>query len=132
MWVRLDALPAPTKRFGLVDNNGQYGVFVGENGKIRCSIGATVPTALQLVVGTWTHIACTYDGAAVTMYQDGVAGSTTPTTVTMTTGGTEGLRLGMNSPDKDELVGALDDVRIFRVARTAEEVCAAADRVACE
>jgi hypothetical protein len=130
-WLRLDALPMPDQRFGLVDNDGQYGIFVNDAGQVRCMVGPTVVNGLHPVVGTWSHIACTYDGAQVTLYQDGVAEVTTPSVVTMTTGNDKGMRVGMNSPDKDELVGAIDDVRVFRAARSAAAVCAAAGRKSC-
>jgi hypothetical protein len=131
LWLRVNALPPAGGRYGLLDNNGQYGLFLGPDGKVRCAMSSTVPIALAVVPGVWTHIACTYDGQAVRLYQDGVLGSTTPTMVTLTNGSTDGMRLGENSPSGDVLDGALDDVRIFSVARTPAQVCGAAGRTSC-
>jgi hypothetical protein len=131
LWLRADSLPAVGGRYGILDNNGQYGLFLGPDGKVRCAMSSTVPIALAVVPGVWTHIACTYDGQAMRLYQDGVLGNTTPTTVTLTDGSTDGMRLGANSPSGDVLAGALDDVRIYSVARTPAEICAAAGRTRC-
>jgi len=38
----------------------------------------------------------------------------------------DGLTLGMNSPSGDQFDGALDSIRIYRVARAATQICRAA------
>jgi hypothetical protein len=91
-----------------------------------------VPIALHVVAGVWTHIACTYDGQAVRLYQDGTVAITTPTTITLTDGTTDGLRVGQNSPGGDVLDGAIDGVRIYAVPRSAAQVCVAAGRKDCK
>jgi hypothetical protein len=132
LWVRPTTLPAAGARFGLLDNNGQYGLFLAPDGTVRCAMGSTVPSALSVAPGVWTHIACSYDGQAVRLYQNGaLKGTPTATTVTLTDGSADGMRLGENSPTGDVLDGALDDVRIFAVARSAAQICAAAGRSNC-
>jgi Concanavalin A-like lectin/glucanases superfamily len=129
LWVRPHSLPAT--RSGLLDNDGQYGLFLGPDGSVRCAISSTVPIALSLKLDQWTHVACTYDGQAIRLYQDGKLASTTMTSVVLGTGSMNGMRLGMNSPDNDVLDGAIDDVRLWRVARSDAQICAAADRASC-
>jgi hypothetical protein len=131
LWLRAASPPPAGGRFGLVDNNGQYGLFLGPDGTVRCSMSSTVPIALHVVPGVWTHIACTYDGTTMRLYQDGVLGNATPTTVTMTDGSTDGIRIGANSPDGDVLDGAIDGLRIYSVARSAAQVCRAAGHADC-
>jgi hypothetical protein len=82
---------------------------------------------LLIPLATWTHVACTYDGAAITLYQDGAAATPTAATGAIATAGTTGMSLGQNLPTGDHLAGALDDVRIWRVALTAEQIATDAE-----
>lgn len=124
-WLRLTSLPMPNNRMAVLDNNGQYGIFLSPIGEIRCSIGSTTAIGLAVVVGTWTHVACTYDGTTIRMYQDAVAGPTAASTGNVPTAGIDGLGLGQNLPvpPADHLDGLLDDVRIWRVALLPGAVC---------
>ncbi len=131
MWVQPRLLPPAAGRAGLLDNNSQYALFLSPNGQVRCAVGSTVSIALELEVDTWAHIACTYEGTVVTMYQDGVLRDTTATTVAINTAGIDGMTVGQNSPSGDLLEGAIDDVRVWRVARTAGDICLAAGRLDC-
>ncbi len=131
LWVRPHTLPASGGRAGLLDNNGQYGLFLAPDGTVRCSMSSTVASGPIVAVDTWSHIACRYDGQTVRMYQDGVQRAMVSTSVTLSTGSDDGMRLGMNSPSGDVLDGAIDDVRMWRVARTPEQICAAAGRTVC-
>lgn len=115
-FVRVDELPASGGRAGIVDNNGQYGLFVTAAGEVRCATGSVTVTGLSLTSGQWTHVRCTYDGAALQLYQNGAPGAFVMSMVPLNTGGTDGLGLGQNSPSGDHLHGALDEVRIWRVA----------------
>jgi hypothetical protein len=132
LWVRATSLPPAGGRAGLVDNNGQYGLFLAPDGQVRCSMSSSVPIALKVVPGVWTHIACTYDGQTMRMYQDGVPASSTPTSITMNDGSADGMRVGANSPSGDVLDGAIDGLRIYSVARTDEQICRAAGRKTCQ
>jgi hypothetical protein len=123
LWIHPRALPT-TARAGLVDENGQYGLFLASDGTVRCSMGVAVVSGLAVAAERWTHIACCYDGATVELYQDGVLGATEPATTPLTTAGTDGLALGQNSPSGDLFDGALDEVRIWRTRRSAAQICA--------
>ena len=129
MWVRPASLPS--SRFGLLDNNGQYGLFLAPDGKVRCSMSSTTSIALGLPVNAWSHIACSYDGSVIRMYQDGELRDMTTTSVQLGQGNPDGMCLGMNSPSGDVLDGAIDDVRVWNVARSAPAICRAADRDDC-
>jgi hypothetical protein len=129
MWVAPRTLP--TTRAGLLDNNAQYGLFLAPKGEVRCAIGKTVLTAAKLPVGTFSHIACTADGKAIALYQDGALVRSLVSAARPPVAGDSGLAIGQNSPDGDPLDGAIDQVRIWRVARTAAQICAAAGRTGC-
>ena len=125
LWIRPRALPTGD-RAGLVDNNGQYGLFLSSQGEIRCAMSATVLVGLRLEIDRWTHVACAYDGARVTLYQDGVAGPSSNASAPLVVDRTDGVGLGQNSPSGDNLDGAIDQIRIWRARRTDAQICAAA------
>jgi hypothetical protein len=77
-------------------------------------------------VGTWHHIAFTYDGAHVVNYLDGKADTTFAQTGTIAQS-TDSLGIGINSPWKDSSYnGEADDVRLYNVALNASEIQALA------
>ena len=125
LWLHPRVLPT-SDRAGLLDNNGQYGLFLSNQGEVRCAMSATVLVGLRIEVDRWTHVACAYDGASVTLYQDGVAGPTSRASSPLVTDRTDGMGLGQNSPDGDNFDGAIDQVRIWRARRTEAQICAAA------
>lgn len=125
-WVRVDAFPAPGARAGVVDHDGQLGIFVGPDGELRCAaaiVGGTVVSVPGvLVAGTWHHVACIGDGANAVLYVDGSARGSIAASATGTAADTP-LHLGENAPDGlDQLLGALDDVRLWDRPRTADDV----------
>lgn len=125
-WIRPRTVPA-TGRAGIVDNDGQYGMFLAAGGAVQCMTGSGNLIGPSVVVGRWTHVACTYDGAAVRLYQDGYVSATSPATGPLTTDRTDGLAIGHNSPAGDPFDGAIDDLRIWSVARSDADLCRAAD-----
>jgi len=125
LWLRARTLPA-VNRAGLVDDNGQYGLFLTAAGEVRCAIASTTVTGLAVEVGKWTHLACVYDGVTVTLYQDGVAGASVFYSGAIATAPTDGIAIGQNSPSGDPLDGELDTVRIWRTPRTSDQLCEAA------
>jgi hypothetical protein len=122
-WIWPQSLSS-TARAGIVDNDGQYGLFVHPGGEVRCSAGGGWVTAAgAAVVGQWQHLACVYDGAAIKLYRNGVQVAALVQAGGIPTGGLLGLRLGMNSPSGDNFTGLIDGLRIWRVARSAAELC---------
>jgi hypothetical protein len=126
-WVKLHSTPAV--RGGVVDANGQYGLFVYAGGQVRClGGGATAVASAPLVLEEWTHLACVFDGSASTMtvYVDRASASA-PGTNQLATTGTDGIVIGADSacptaPCRDVLDGAIDELRIWRRALTLDEI----------
>lgn len=122
LWVRPGQLPNSGARMGLLDNNGQYGLFLRPGGVVSCSGGNNIQSTAALSVGQFGHVACTADGASVTIYVNGVelsgAGAALGTTVNP-------VRVGSDSPNGgDELVGRIDNLRFWNVVRTRAQICA--------
>lgn len=71
-------------------------------------------------------MAYTYDGATLAIYINGQQADAVPATGTITTSSTTGSCIGTNSPSGDAFLGAIDQLRVWRRARTAQEICEAA------
>jgi fibronectin type 3 domain-containing protein len=75
----------------------------------------------SLKVNTWTHIAVTYDGAALRLYVNGQEVANQPQ-ITPLMISTQPLRIGGNSPHGEYFRGRIDEVRIYNRALTQAEI----------
>jgi hypothetical protein len=69
----------------------------------------------------WYHIACSWDGATATVYVDGVAESSVSLAKTLPTTSAD-LTLGVGSEGNSGWIGLIDEVRVWNVARTEEQI----------
>ena len=124
-WIHPTQLPAAGSRAGIVDNNFQYGFFLHPGGALQC-IGLQAMANVQ--AGTWTHVACTYDGTT-RIYAGGVqVDMTAGNGGSLDPGGSTGTSIAGDNPSGSPLIGAIDQIRIFKIARTASQICADAGR----
>ncbi|HTJ46332.1 MAG TPA: LamG domain-containing protein [Kofleriaceae bacterium] len=125
LWLYVNNLPPQGGRAGLVDNNNQYGLFLAPDGGVRCVIGSATDIGLAIPTKTWTHVACTYDGSAITLYQNGLPGAVVITNLGIPTTSIDGMGLGQNvgGGTPDHLDGALDDVWIWNRPRAQTDLC---------
>jgi glucose/arabinose dehydrogenase len=72
-------------------------------------------------VGTWSHLATTYDGSNVRFYANGVLAGTLPFSGSLAST-TNPLRIGGNTIWGEFFSGMIDDVRIYSRALTAAEI----------
>jgi hypothetical protein len=85
-------------------------------GTTRTLIGSTAVQA-----GEWTHVALTYDGATLRLYQDGsVVGSIN--VIGAVGDEAPGTRIGQNPDGYAPFHGAIDDVRIYAAGLDADQV----------
>jgi len=122
-WINPKQLPASGARMGIVDNNGQYGLFLLASG-VRCASGATlVDLVISVPTSAWTHVACTSDGLNATVWVG--VNKKSGTTTAIPTSGTTGLSLGANNPDGagTRFDGLLDAIRIYRGVRADALIC---------
>src|SRR5215471_744765 len=132
-WVKLDS-PQTSYR-SVIMKNGSYFLY-GVIGAGYCGAGGVMagfesssgPQVVcdpnSLSVGQWTHLAMTYDGAALRLYRNGVLAVTQAATGTATVG-TGTLQVGA-SQYGEYWPGCLDDVRIYSGTLTASQVAALA------
>lgn len=123
-WINAP-LPATGARAGIIDNEGAWGFFLHEQGELQCITASNVTA--NVPANTWTHVACTYDGANRKIYVNGVVVDTTALTGSLPAG-VQGMALGANSPSGNQLGGDLDQLRVFSAARTDAQIAADAQR----
>ncbi|MFH1808025.1 MAG: LamG-like jellyroll fold domain-containing protein [Pseudomonadota bacterium] len=128
-WVWLQDAPG-VDRVTILDNNGQYGLFVypGTPPFLRCSAGATLLDGPVPALRSWVHVACVddQDAAERRLLIDGnvvqVGAASAPGTTDTTH-----MALGANSPGNDNnWNGRLDQIRIWNGVRSDAELCWAA------
>jgi len=81
----------------------------------------------QLALGTWTHLAATYNGSALTLYVNGAATASAAASGSIATN-TGALRIGGNSIWGEYFNGLIDEVRVYSRALTATEIQGDMDR----
>lgn len=95
-------------------------------GAVNSNRGAQTPNALPL--GTWTHVAATYDNATIRIYFNGTqvvqaaaANTAPPATVTTPFSIGEGIRADGNT-SIGRFAGLISQARLWNVARTAAQL----------
>lgn len=122
-WIK----PDNTNNFRQIMGKGVYSYNMAVRfGKIAYVLndGATTTSwdsVSRISTGTWTHVACTYDGVYARIYLNGrldkqAAYSQTPAQLT------DSLQIGAGGGASYYFKGLMDDLRIYQRALSAEEV----------
>jgi hypothetical protein len=126
-WVRWDG---GTSLQSVVYNGNQstngYGIYL-QNGAVRLLAGGrgwTDCTGCSLVQGEWTHLAAVRDGYSWLIYQDGLR-RTAANAQLQPLPPAGALSIASNPAGLDRLIGAIDEVRVWTIARTAQQIAAA-------
>lgn len=114
---------------GLGNSNAahNYAIEVTNANIAQCVLGTGSSTLVvaeliaPVVVQTWTHVACTWNGATVRLYLDGAQVASVAQTLTPAAN-TAPLELGRFGGGFDTMAGTVDDVRIYNRALTLTEV----------
>ena len=85
-------------RFRLKTDNGGTSTLIG---------------SAALIVGQWTHVAATYDGTVMKLYQDGIEVGSLAKTGTIATSTSVEAWIGANPGNTRYFDGLIDDVRIY-------------------
>jgi hypothetical protein len=122
-WVRWDGGGGSVAYNGNSSTNG-YGVYV-DNGVVRVLMGgkgsATCSTCV-LTQGVWSHVAAVRDAGVWKIYKDGTGGTVTNATLSPNAPPAGNLSVGSNPAGTEGLNGAIDEVRIWSVPRTAQQL----------
>ncbi|MFT3766402.1 MAG: LamG domain-containing protein [Minicystis sp.] len=127
-WVRWDG---GTGLQAIIHNGGTssfgYGLFTqgGFLKVLNAGIRWSNCTNKPLVQGVWAHVALARNNSNLHVYKDGVECSLTNASVTNGPSPNSSLTIG-NTPEGDAgLIGAIDEVRVWHVMRTAQEIASA-------
>jgi hypothetical protein len=134
-WVNPTILPAYGTRAVIFDHDGHHSLNVTASA-VECrgttpsgSIGPLVGPAIPTMV--WSHLACTIDSSGARLYIDGELVSSGAGGTLLDTWSTIDLAIGQNAPSGDGFTGSIDELRVFGLARSADQICEAARLDAC-
>lgn len=117
-WVRRSA--SATADGVVFDADSRYSLTITSALDVLCKTSGGAVAGGKITPEKWAHVACVVGGGVVRVYLDGVeqgnaAGSVAPApTATEAAGG--------NAPSGEPFVGAMDSLRVFRVARAAADI----------
>lgn len=127
-WIKPSQLPANKQQSDILDVDNQYSFAVNDDGTLTCDLHSaglklSTPPARTVAVNRWTHVACTYDGTAgAVIYIDGGAAASHAANGALAAGN-NAMSIATNNPMGQQLIGAIDQVRLLNVARSAADIC---------
>ena len=127
VWIYPTALPATSASFisDYYPSYVNYTIgFNGVSGQVIAGIfdGAWHQTAAQTQsINTWTCWTATYDGANLTLYKNGVAGTPLAWAGTPLSSATE-IRIGRRWDSAEQITGQIPIVRLYNRALTSVEI----------
>jgi hypothetical protein len=135
-WVKLRVLPATGQRYGIVDYQRQWSLWVLPGGGVTCSVITPAEFTADALIqpGVWTSVACTGTSNQLTIWINGVARTSHAIDKLPAASNTAyGIAIGGNIQNlpgstPDQLDGWLDNLRVWRHARTQAQLCASAVR----
>ena len=127
-WIRPAGLPAAgTRQWALQLGNDLAAHLWLWNGDGTCTVGmwAGVGSSVRLTPGAWNHVAAAFDGATLHIYLNGVlvaspAGAFNLQGIPLTLG--RGNPAGGGGANERYFAGRLDELRLWNVARTAQQI----------
>ena len=122
-WVRPTAISNDWRDVIYKGNDNYFLEATSTNGRRPAggiTLGEVTGTA-ALTTNTWTHLAVTYDGSILRFYVNGAQTSTLSSPGILSPS-TYPLEIGGDSLYGQYFSGQIDEVRIYRVARTAAEI----------
>jgi hypothetical protein len=127
-WVRPTATGTTWRTVLFKEQAGGVVYSLYANQQTNRPVGQVNIAGEQNAVGTaavplnaWTHLAVTYDGAALRLYVNGTLVTTTATAGSIPTS-TGALRIGGNTIWPEWYAGLIDDVRVYNRALTAAQI----------
>jgi hypothetical protein len=123
----------PAFRHGLIDRSLRFGVFLYPQSTstlwMACGLHDRLATGPTVPIGQWSHLACVVSAAKVDFYVDGQFTNSVPFLSVSPVTQTIETFVGSNEPDgADAFTGMLDELRLFKRLRTAQEIAADATR----
>ncbi|MBN8490904.1 MAG: LEPR-XLL domain-containing protein, partial [Burkholderiales bacterium] len=136
-WIRPTG-PGSDAVYGgiIVNKEGEYELARLADGRIAWAIANAAPgwdwveTDYVAALDTWTHVAFVYDGAVGRVYANGelVHEAAATGAIGDTASGQNRLQIGSRQVGGQRFEGQIDEVRVWSVARSADEIDAAFDQ----
>lgn len=109
------------------DDDERFSLTIDATGHVWCkSSGGAVVGATLVPTAKWVHVACVIDKGAMRAYVNGVVDAIGTGAVGKAVSPTAAAAVGGNSPSGEPFSGTIDVLRVYRVARTPEEIAASA------
>ena len=123
-WVYPRSLPS-SGRVGIVDNDGQYALFLYNSNRVRCSAGGFSYYATGPEEGEWSHVACLFDGPnnTIDIFINGQPVYSDIWTGTISTISSSDFTIGCNSPSGESIDGLIDTARLWCAPLDPDELC---------
>ncbi len=128
-WVRRDATlgnwGSVLMKSSTSSWNDGWGLGNHTDGRIHFFVNeySSVEVSADLEADVWTHVAATYDGAALKLYLNGALVASRDHTAAIEQS-SQPLRIGSGAGAEYPWKGQIDEVRVWGVARTAEQIAA--------
>jgi hypothetical protein len=112
----------------ITDYNGAYHkvlLRIRNSNNIQFVVNSTfLNSSYAIPLNTWTHVAAVYDGANMYVYANGSLVASQPAVVSLPTS-TDQFNIGSRVGGSEYFTGNIDDVRVWNIARTAEQIAGA-------
>ncbi|UCF16816.1 MAG: discoidin domain-containing protein, partial [Phycisphaerales bacterium] len=121
LWAKADVLGQPVNR-SMFSNNGTTdgGFQLCFDGSDNYEYHADVDQVIGAASLDWVHLAVTYDGTTATAYYNGILAATfTPATDDLTF---NKWAIGVNRGENNWFDGSIDELRVYDIALTPEEI----------
>lgn len=133
-WLNLRSLPASQDgaRQGIVDNEGQYAVFIYGPDELRCQLGFDDVSITVEQLDEWFHFACVYDGDEMRAYLNAVEVDSLGGSGAIPTEDTSPMTIGNAAVTYDApLDGLMDNFRIWSAGLGDARVCSVSGVAGC-
>lgn len=122
-WIKRSAAGAAADGV-IFDADARYSLTITAAGAVLCKTSGGLVSGGAITNDLWTHVACVVGGGTVRAYVNGAEVASAAGSVASSP--TSAHAIGGNSPSGEPFLGAIDSLRIFRAARSAAEIAAAA------
>jgi fibronectin type 3 domain-containing protein/azurin len=129
-WVRMSSASRWNSVMAKGNSNSNpahnYALEITDTNRVLCILGngsssLVVMSASALSNNTFYHLACTWDGATVSLYINGALSASSDQTISPN-GNTSPLYIGQFGGNSDRFAGIIDEVRIYNRALSPTEI----------